>query len=107
MAEKLGISPDDLKRKIKDTWRRLEEIYSDSGKKGTLNIYKIKTYPTRSIFLTENTLVETPYQIASGRTNIPVFVFNRVSRQDSPYSFAQKDIEAIKKESTIEKSFTV
>jgi hypothetical protein len=81
----------------------LEDTYNNSEKKGQLKIYRLKTYPTRSIFLTEKVLVETPYQIASGRANIPVFVYRKVARHDSIFGFAKHDIESLRKEAILEK----
>lgn len=50
LAAKTGTTPDDLRKKIKDTWVRLEKIYEGSEKKGVLKIYRLKTYPTKSVF---------------------------------------------------------
>ena len=102
LAQKLSISDDDLKKKIRDAWGRLIETWDASEKRSGLVIFKLKNYPTRSLFLTEDLLVETPYQIASGRAKIPVFIFRRVPRDDSPYSFGFRDIEALRKESIME-----
>jgi hypothetical protein len=95
----------DVQKRIHDTWRRLEETYNDSEKKGKLRIYRLKTYPTRSIFLTENLLVETPYQTACGRINIPAFVYRKVPAPDSLYGFASHDVDGLRKEATLEKEF--
>lgn len=103
LAAKTGVSKEDLQKKIRDTWQRLEECYSNSAKLGSLKIYKLKTYPTRSMFLSGNMLVETPYQTASGRANIPVYEYCKVARKDSPHAFASHDIEELRKESTLEK----
>ena len=105
LAAKTSVNDDDMKKKIRDTWQRLEEAYNKSTKMGSLKIYRLKTYPTKSMFLTEEQFVETPYQTASGRASIPVFIYRKVARQDSPYSFATKDITALRLESTIEKDF--
>lgn len=99
LAEKTEIELQDLKKKIEDTWKRMKECYEDSDKKGELVIYALKTYPTRSVFLSESLLIETPYQIAAGRTNVPVFVYRSVARLDSPHAFAKRDIEALRSES--------
>lgn len=103
LAAKTGTTPDDLRKKIRDTWQRLENSYNNSTKQGVLKIYRLKTYPTRSIFLSANMLVETPYQIAAGRANIPVYEFCKVSRKDSPHAFAEHDIGEMRKESILEK----
>ncbi|QOK20516.1 hypothetical protein IL332_06895 [Aeromonas caviae] len=103
LAAKTSMSEADLKKKIHDTWARIEDAYNKSTKKGELKIYSLKTYPTKSIFLTEDELVETPYQTASGRASIPVFIYQKVARHDSPYHFAKNDISAMRAESKIEK----
>jgi hypothetical protein len=106
LAAKTGLTPDDLKKKIHDTWKRAEEAFNNSEKKGKLKIYRLKTYPTKSLFLSENLLIETPYQIASGRTNVPVFEYRKVARTDSPFGFANKDVQAMRNEATLEKEFS-
>jgi hypothetical protein len=105
LAAKTDTTVDDLSKKIRDTWKRLGEIYAHSGKKGQLHIYRLKTFPTKSIFLSEDVLVETPYQTASGRTNVPVFIYRKVARQDAPFWFSTRDIKALRAESKLEVSF--
>jgi len=99
LSEKTEIDLPELKKKIEGTWKRIQECYDDSEKNGDLVIYALKTYPTRSVFLSENLLIETPYQIAAGRTNVPVFVYRQVSRLDSPHAFCTRDIQALRLES--------
>jgi hypothetical protein len=101
LAQKTSYSQEELKNKIRDAWRRLEESYNNSDKKGILKIYSLKTYPTRTIFLSEKILIETPYQIASGRANIPTYIYQKTERKDSPYFFALHDIGAIRKEAKL------
>ncbi len=74
LAIKTGMTEDDLKKKIEDSWKRIENAFEKSSKQGTLSIYALKTYPTKSVFISENILVETPYQISSGRVKIPVYL---------------------------------
>ena len=94
-----------MQKKILDTWKRIEDAYNNSEKRGKLTIYRLKTYPTRSIFLTESMLIEIPYQVASGRTNIPAFRYRKVASSDSLYDFAKRDVEALREEAIQEKSF--
>lgn len=101
LASKIEMPLGDLQKKIANTWKLLENVYNESTKKGVLRIYKLKNYPTRSLFLTETMLVETPYQAASGRVNIPVYVYRKVARQDSLFNFASRDIESLRSESTL------
>jgi hypothetical protein len=42
LAAKTGVQPDELKKKIKDTWKRLDEIYDKSEKKGSLKSIALK-----------------------------------------------------------------
>jgi hypothetical protein len=105
LSAKVSMTKDDINKKIKDNWKRLGDIHAKSEGKGTLRIFRLKTYPTRTMFITENQLIETPYQIASGRANIPLFVYHRVPRQDSVYEFARHDLEQIRKEATLEKEY--
>lgn len=105
LAEKTSGTEDDLKRKIKDSWQRIEDAYGNSSKKGRVKVYRIKSYPTKSMFFTEDSLIETPYQTASGRASIPVFIYAKVARQDAPYYFAKHDIDAMRAEAKLEKEF--
>ncbi|MGA3161201.1 MAG: hypothetical protein ABSC77_08275 [Terracidiphilus sp.] len=105
LAHKTSLTVDDVRRRIHDTWNRLDQIYHQSEKSGRLKIYRLKTYPTRSLFLTENTLVETPYQIASGRINIPAFVYHKVDAPDCLYEFGKHDVDAMRKEAILEKEY--
>ena len=99
LAKKVSCDPNDLKRKITETWQRIEDAYNKSEKKSGFTIYAISTFPTRSLFLTENELVETPYQTAAGRAKIPLYLYSKVARNDSPYHFALNDVEHLRTES--------
>lgn len=101
LAEKVSCPAEDLKRKIKDSWQRVEDAYNLSEKRSGFVIYAIKTFPTRSIFLTEDVLVETPYQTAAGRAKIPLYLYRKVARTDSPYYFAKNDVEHLRAEARI------
>jgi hypothetical protein len=105
LAMKTSMSKEDAQRRIRDTWKRLEDIYTDSDKRGKLKVYRLKTYPTRATFLTEDLLVETPYQSASGRINIPAFVYRKVPAADSLFAFARHDTDALRKEARLEKQY--
>lgn len=103
LAQKTGITTEQLKDKISDSWMRLEEAYDASKKKGNLKIYRLKNYPTKSIFFSEKELIETPYQTSSGRVKIPLYIYKKVAREDSLYNFVKNDIEELIKESKLEK----
>ncbi|SDX22545.1 hypothetical protein [Lysobacter enzymogenes] len=98
LAKKIGSDPAALRSKIEDSWKRIQVAYENSEKKGSVVIYSIETFPTRSIFLTEDCLIETPYQTAAGRAKIPLFKYRRVARSDSPFSFALNDVQQLRKE---------
>lgn len=104
LASKTGANVDSLKIKIEDSWKRLKDAYEKSEKKGELNIYSLKTYPTKSVFLSETELIETPYQISCGRVNIPLYIYKKVFNPCSPYYFVYNDVESLKKESTLQYS---
>lgn len=106
LASKTSLSEEELRKKISDSWARLDQLWANSEKRSAITIYKLKHFPTRSLFLSEDRLIEAPYQIASGRTDPPSYMYRRVPRSDSPYAFAARDIEMLKKESTIAKSYT-
>lgn len=106
LASKMGLTTEELQRKIRDSWKRLYDCYERSNPKGVLRIYRLKTYPTRSIFLSETIYVETPYQTASGRVNVPVFVYKKVDMNTCMFSFAQKDVAFIQKEAILEKEYS-
>ena len=105
LANKTAIKTEQLKEKIRDSWTRLEQAYNNSEKNGILKIYRLKNYPTKSIFCSEKELLETPYQISSGRVKIPLYIYKKVSRKDSPYYFVKNDIDELIKESKLEKEF--
>lgn len=56
LAEKTSTTEADLSKKIRDAWQRIEDAYNNSSKKGVVRIYRIKTYPTKSMFFTERHL---------------------------------------------------
>lgn len=99
-AKKTNISADELRKKIKDSTERIIGEYKKSLKKGHLVIYYMDTYPTRSIFLGDSYLVETPYQTSKGRATIPVFIFDKTDC-DSVYEFTKADLDNLKQESKV------
>ncbi len=105
LAQKTSTTQNDLEKKIKEAWSRIDYAWEHSEKKGTVRIYKLKTYPTKSVFLTETKLVETPYQTASGRANIPLFLYGKVVRKDSLYEFVKNDIDELRKECELEREY--
>jgi len=101
LANKIDMKEDNLRQKITDSWNRLREIHQKAGKKGDLKIYRLKNYPTHSLFLFDQNLIITPYQICSGRTNVPVYEYAK-GKDDTFYFFALHDIENLRAESKIE-----
>jgi hypothetical protein len=55
------------------------------------------------MFLSESALVETPYQTAAGRATIPVYIYAKVARDDSPYQFSSNDISELRAECELER----
>lgn len=105
LADKVSLKEDELKKKIHDSWKLLKDTYNESERIGTFRIYRLGTYPTRTIYMTEETLIETPYQVASGRVNIPLYIFRNVPRDDSLYAFAKRDLEFIREEAKLVEEF--
>lgn len=101
LSKKTNTSSDKIKDKIKTSLSRLKEAYSKVDGKGKIVVYGINTFPTKSIFITESVLVETPYQVSSGRVTIPLYIYSKVNYENSIYGFVKNDIEALKKESKI------
>lgn len=101
LANKVGTTAEKLKEKIEDTWTRLKDTYKLSERQGRLNIYCLKTYPTKSIFLSDDFLIETPYQTSCGRVNIPLFIYKKIACEDSLYRFVEMDIKTLKNESRL------
>ena len=95
LADKVNVSLDSLIKKINDTKILLQDSYNRSIKKGSLKIYGTNLFPTRSLFISENQLIETPYQTAKGRVNIPVFVYRRVENQACLWNFAMQDVNKV------------
>lgn len=99
LASKIDITAEALSEKIRSTWRRLEQAYEKSEKRGHLVIYALRHFPTRSIFhTTEQTLI-TPYQCSCGRTNVPVLVYKKVLGKNTVYDFVERDIQQLRIES--------
>jgi hypothetical protein len=101
LAGKVGSEEAELREKIKSTWKLLKESYQESTRQGELTIYALKNYPTESVYHTERFTVITPYQISSGRTIVPVFVYRQVTGADTMHDFVGRDLESLRKESKV------
>jgi hypothetical protein len=75
LAQKTSVSPEDLRKKIEAMEAALKAAYERSSKIGTLEVFHLKNYPTQSVFASEDYVFVTPYQTASGRRVIPLFVY--------------------------------
>jgi hypothetical protein len=53
----------------------LKGAFDRSKKRGQLEIFYLKNYPTQSIFASEDYVIVTPYQTSSGRRSIPLFIY--------------------------------
>src|SRR5574344_1812525 len=100
LAKKTDIAVESLKEKIHETRRLLRDSYNNSHKKGILKIYETELFPTKSIFISEHQLIETPYQTAKGRVKIPVFIYKKVEKNGNLWNFAEHDIEQLLKVAT-------
>lgn len=75
LAQKTCVPPDELRKKIEAMEAALKAAYERSSKIGSLEIFHLKNYPTQSVFASEDYVIVTPYQTASGRRVIPLFVY--------------------------------
>lgn len=101
LATKTEISLADLQAKITQTVKLITTTYERSTKKGDLKIYYLKNYPTQSIFLTEDKIVVTPYQVASGRNVIPLYEYEYKEGKKSIGYHISTDIENVRIESKL------
>lgn len=99
LAEKVNTTVDSLREKIRTTRKLLMDSYNKSQKKGCLEIYETELFPTRSMFISESKLIETPYQTAKGRVKIPVYIYEKIANDSCIWNFANHDIEQLLKES--------
>ena len=101
LALKTGYTLDDLKAKIQLTVRMLNDAYDKSARKGELKIYYLKNYPTHTLFYTEDTIIETPYQTASGRNIVPLFKYYYTKGKTSIGDYLYQDLENVISESKL------
>jgi len=101
LALKTGVAVEDLKSKIVQTEALLKETYQRSSKKGLLEIYHLKNYPTQSIFASEDHVVVTPYQCASGRRAIPLFIYEDNSDERCYVRDVKNDLKNVRNESKL------
>ena len=99
LAEKVGYTVEEFIKKLEMAKKELINLYDESDKRGTLEIFQFKTYPTKSIYLTESILVITPYQAAAKRLNIPVFVYDATNWNSGYYKDVVIDLNHIYTES--------
>jgi|JI10StandDraft_1071094.scaffolds.fasta_scaffold09793_5 hypothetical protein len=101
LAQKTGVTPDELKRKIEATENALKVEYERSTKMGDLEIYHIKNFPTQTLFASEDYVLSTPYRTAKGRTVIPLFVYED-NRDERCYARDVKsDLRHVREESKL------
>lgn len=101
LGKKTDVTNENLKNKILQTVELIKTTYNRSEKKGILRIYFLKNYPTQSIFLTEDKIIVTPYQIASGRNIIPLFEYELNNNKKSLAFHIANDLDNVKKESLL------
>lgn len=61
----------------------------------------LKNYPTQTIFLSEDKVVITPYQTASGRNIIPLYEYDYVENKTSIGYYIASDVKNIREESRL------
>lgn len=99
LAIKTNVTLLDLQNKIKQTVSLIESTYQRSSQRGKLCIYLMKNYPTQSIFMTEDKIVTTPYQVASGRNTIPLFEYDIQENRKTIAFHISNDVENVRRES--------
>ena len=101
LAKKTGYMIEDLKSKIQMSIKLLNDAYEKSAKKGDLKIYYLKNYPTHTLFYSEDTIIETPYQTASGRNIVPLYKYNYTRGKTSIGDYLFKDLQNVQAESML------
>lgn len=101
LAKKTNYTLEDLKAKIELSIKMLNDAYDKSAKKGSLKIYYLKNYPTHTLFYSEDTIVETPYQTASGRNIVPLFKYHYTKGKTSIGDYLFRDLENVRSESQL------
>lgn len=101
LASKLEISTAALEAKIDAGRKAIVDAHAAAGALGKLEIYVLKSFPTHSIFLSEDVAILTPYQTSAGRASVPVMIFVNVKRDDSVYGFVHRDVDKLRKESAL------
>jgi hypothetical protein len=101
LAQKTGLSAEELRKKIDGMETALKAAYARSTKVGTLEVFHLKNYPTQSVFASEDTILLTPYQIASGRRVIPLFVYADNNDERCYARDVKNDLKSVRAESTL------
>lgn len=99
LAQKTNYEQIKLVEKIQECVNTLKTLYEESDKKGTLRISFLKNYPTQSLYFTDDKVIVTPYQVASGRNIVPVYVYSFKSGHESIGEFLVRDLKNVKAES--------
>ncbi len=99
LAQKTNYEQIKLVEKIQECVNNLKALYGESEKKGTLRISYLKNYPTQSLFFADDKVIVTPYQVASGRNIVPVYVYSLKNGHGAIGEFLVKDLKNVKAES--------
>lgn len=73
LSEKVKLDHEFMQGKIHQSRKGIEATYHKSRKRGALRIYYLRDFPTQSLFVTEQQVIATPYQMSPGRSEIPAF----------------------------------
>ncbi len=101
LAQKTDVSATSLKAKIESVIAFLQELYSASEKKGELNIYALKNYPTHSIYCGNQFVVITPYQVSSGRRVVPLYIYKYTKKKCGVAPDTLEDVSHLRNESKL------
>lgn len=101
LANKTNYTEIELREKIDRAVASLKEAYERSSKKGDLKIFFLKNYPTHSLFYTDNRIIETPYQTSSGRSVVPLYIYEYIENKTSIGEHLYKDLNNVREESKL------
>jgi hypothetical protein len=101
IAKRVGSDAPTYVAKLKTAQDELTAAYRDSDCHGTLEIFKLKTFPAQSIFMSEKTLIVTLYQTSMKRMSVPLLVYDASDQTKLMYRFVKDDLDACADEATL------
>jgi len=96
LSEKVKLDHSFMQGKIRQACKSIEATYRKSHQRGELRVYYLKDFPTQSLFVTEQQVIATPYQMSPGRSEIPAFEYHYQKGVKSIGSAIYADVERIR-----------